>query len=166
MPRKIVVRRARRTDAGAVAQLYFETIHRVNARDYNVRQIHAWAPQVLPSAFWRRRWRNYQVWVATEGLRVVGFAEIEPTGRIDCFYVAHDRQARGIGRALMKRIKQEAQRSGTERLRADVSITAQPFFRKEGFRSKRRRKIWYRRCSFSLCQMEKTAGKKRKNNNK
>ena len=56
------VRHVRRADIREIARLYYETVHRVNARDYGPEQIQAWAPRVYPDAFWQRRFRRYRVW--------------------------------------------------------------------------------------------------------
>ena len=94
------IRRVKRTDIPQISKLYYETVHRVNARDYSARQILAWAPRVYPDTFWQRRFRQYSVSVAEEDGVVVGFAELDRTGAIDCFYVHHARQHRGIGGRL------------------------------------------------------------------
>jgi len=97
----IRIRKVKREDVAQISRLYYETVHRVNARDYSPEQIHAWTPRINPDAFWQRRFRRYRVLVAEEEDAVVGFAELAPTGDIDCFYVHHARQHCGIGATLM-----------------------------------------------------------------
>jgi putative acetyltransferase len=127
----------------------------VNARDYSPEQIRAWAPRVYPDTFWRRRFRRYHVLIAEDGGSIVGFVELAPKGEIDCFYVQHDHQHRGIGAALMARIEREARSRGNTRLLADVSIIAEPFFRRMGFRVVRRQIKIYRNRAFKQAVMEK-----------
>jgi putative acetyltransferase len=127
----------------------------VNARDYGPEQIRAWAPRVYPDAFWQRRFRRYAVLVAEDGGAVVGFVELGRTGEIDCSYVHHGHQHRGIGAALMAQVKREARSRGNTRLLADVSITAEPFFRRMGFRVVRRQIKIYRNRAFKQAVMEK-----------
>jgi putative acetyltransferase len=149
------IRRVRRGDIPQIARLYYETVHRVNARDYSPEQIRAWAPRVYPDAFWQRRFRRYEVLVAEDGGTVAGFVEMAPKGEIDCFYVHHAHQHRGIGSALMARVEREARGRGNTRLLADVSITAEPFFRRMGFRVTRRQIEMYRNRAFKQAVMEK-----------
>ncbi len=151
----MLIRRVKRTDIPQISRLYYETVHRVNARDYTAEQIRAWAPRIYPDTFWQRRFRRYSVFVAEDEEAVVGFAELSPTGEIDCFYVHHARQHRGIGTALMARIEREALSRGNARLHADVSITAAPFFRRMGFRVVRRQTKIYRNRTFKQAVMEK-----------
>lgn len=132
------LRRARAADSAAVSILYHETVHRVNARDYAAYKLDAWAPHPWPAAFWRRRWQRRQVWVVEQGGRVLGFAELAGNQEVDAFYVHHGYQGQGVGRCLMTALIGNARGTGASQLSADVSITAEPFFRKMGFRSVRR----------------------------
>lgn len=149
------IRRARRADIPQISRLYYETVHRVNARDYSPGQIRAWAPRPYPDAFWQRRLRRYRVLVAEDEGAVAGFVELGRTGEIDCFYVHHAHQHRGIGAALMSRVEREARAGGNTCLQADVSLTAEPFFRRMGFRVVRRQIKIYRNRAFKQAVMEK-----------
>jgi putative acetyltransferase len=152
------IRPVKRADVPEIARLYYETVRRVNARDYKPEQIAAWAPRVYPDAFWLRRFRRYRVFVAEDRGRVVGVAELAPGGAIDCFYVHHAHHGKGVGAALMGRIEREARRRGATRLVADVSLTAEPFFRRMGFRVVRRQVRIYRNRAFKQAGMEKRMG--------
>ncbi len=151
----MLIRRVKRTDIPQISRLYYETIHRVNARDYTAEQIRSWAPRIYPDFFWQRRLRRYNVFVADEDEAVIGFAELSPTGGIDGFYVHHARQQEGVGTALMARLEREARSRGNARLHADVSITAEPFFRRMGFRIVRQQTKIYRNRAFQQAVMEK-----------
>ena len=143
-------------DIPAIAALYYNTVRRVNARDYNPQQIAAWAPEIAPDSFWQSRFGNYQVVVAEQEAGIVGFAEFDNLGgRIDCFYVHHDKQKVGIGTALLNYIERQARRRNLHRLFADVSITARPFFEKNGFAVVAEQESPYRGCTFKQYAMEK-----------
>jgi putative acetyltransferase len=86
---------------------------------------------------------------------VAGFVELAPKGEIECFYVHHGHQHRGIGSALMARVEREARSRGNTRLPADVSITAEPLLRCMGFRVVRRQLKIYRNRAFKQAVMEK-----------
>jgi putative acetyltransferase len=63
----------------------------------------------------------------------VGFAELEPDGHIDRFYVSADRHRCGVGRTLLDALVREANEQGLHRLFTEASITARPFFETRGF---------------------------------
>jgi putative acetyltransferase len=149
------IRRVKQGDAPQVARLYYETVHAANARAYSPAQIRAWAPRVYPDGFWLRRFHRYKVLVAEDEGAVVGFAELRRDGAIDCFYVHHAHQHRGVGTALMDRMEREARARGNCRLRADVSLSAERFFRRMGFAVLRRQVKVQRNCAFKQAVMEK-----------
>jgi putative acetyltransferase len=127
------VRAWREADLPAVSRLYFETVRNVNARDYTPEQIAAWAPRVEADDYWRERFATRRAFVAEVDGAIAGFAELEPPGHVDCFYVHHGFQARGIGALMMRRLADEAAALGADRLHAEVSVTARAFFDSQGF---------------------------------
>lgn len=140
-------RRARAADCAAASVLYFETVHQVNARDYSAAKRMAWAPCPRPAAFWRRRWRQRRVWLTERDGRLLGFAELQGKDHVDAFYVHHEYLGQGTGRSLMGTLIAAARRLGAHELSADVSLTAEPFFRRMGFRvTKRRFRVYRGRC--------------------
>lgn len=64
---------------------------------------------------------------------VVAYADLQPSGYIDHFFVAAKFAGRGIGGALMRHLHDDARLRGISTLTAHVSLTAQPFFRRAGF---------------------------------
>jgi|GEM_PF-1721329 len=131
----IHVRQYQESDAAAIASIYYNTIHNINSRDYSVEQINAWAPydSVKDYSGWKEKLAKVKPFVAVIGDIIVGFAEFEPNGHIDCFYVHHEYQGKGIGSALMKAIFDSAEKQNIGRIYAEVSITAKPFFEEKGF---------------------------------
>ena len=131
--RTVTLRAHRPDDAPVLLALFRDTIRRVNARDYNSDQIRAWASDDIDPASWAARFDGRFVAVAEAEGRPVGFAELEPDGHIDRFYVSADHQRRGVGRALLAALVAEARRLGVVRLFTEASITARPFFESQGF---------------------------------
>lgn len=126
-------RHYRPSDAPALLALFKDTIRRVNSRDYAPDQIAAWASDEIDMVRWAGRFEGRCVVVAMEGDSPVGFAELEADVHIDRVYVSADRQGCGIGRHLMRLLFDEAERRGLVRLFVEASITARPFFEKQGF---------------------------------
>lgn len=129
----MLIRSHRNGDVPGISRLYYDTIHLINSRDYTSEQVDAWAPVVPDVSFWKERLKKYRVYVAEEDECIVGFTELDTTGHIDCFFVHHQWQRRGIGTRLMERVVATAGKEQMPRLFAEVSITAAPFFRERGF---------------------------------
>ncbi len=151
----MIVRKYQDQDIPRISRLYFETVRNVNAKDYFTEQIRAWAPEIFDDDYWRNRWAGCDVFVVEKDQSFLGFVEFRPSGEVDCFYVHHLFQRKGVGTLLMSRIEEEAGRRGVRKLFADVSVTAQPFFRSKGFMRVREHYREYNGQSFRQYEMEK-----------
>ena len=126
------------SDADALWALFRRTIHHVNAADYDVGQLEAWAPDVPTTDRWRQSFVGKFCRVAAEpDGTVVGFADLRADGYLDRFFVHHERQRRGIGRRLLDALEAEARREGHRRIFLEASLTARPFFESHGYRVER-----------------------------
>ncbi|MBD3242003.1 MAG: GNAT family N-acetyltransferase [Chitinivibrionales bacterium] len=92
----MVVRRYEPGDEGALWQLYHDTTHIVNGRDYTPEQCERWAPAIPDIARWTERIRDRNPFVAELDGTIVGFAELLSDGEIDFFYVHHEHQREGV----------------------------------------------------------------------
>lgn len=157
MNQQIRIRKYDPRDARALADLFYHTIHRINAQHYSAAQLEAWAPaSCLVLEGWQKKWSNCPPIVAVCGDQVVGFAEFEPNGHIDCFYVHHKYQGCGVGTVLMQEIHTQARASGLARIYAEVSISAKPFFSKKGFRVVQQQTVTRRGVDLINFVMDKT----------
>lgn len=121
-------------DAPALMRLFHDTVHAVCRADYSAAELAAWSPESgLDPARWRERFAQTLPWVAVADGDAVGFFELGTDGHIDCCYAHRGWQRRGVGTALMAQALAVAQAAGTDRLFAEVSITAVPFFTRHGF---------------------------------
>lgn len=121
-------------DTTEVMRLFHDTVLAINSRDYTPAQIEAWAPANMDEAEWRQFLLSKPTYVADLAGKIVGFAQLEPNGHIDCFYCHHRHQRQRIGTLLIGHIETIATRSRITRLFTDASITARPFFERHGFR--------------------------------
>lgn len=153
---KITIRKYQPSDAKFLAEIFYNSIHSINIHDYSPEQINAMAPATsLDPKNWEQKWSKLVPFVALSGCKIVGFAEFEPNGHIDCFYVHHEYQRKGVGSALMKAIVAEAKEKHISRIYADVSITAKPFFMSKGFQEIKEQTVIHRGCEFTNFLMEK-----------
>lgn len=114
-----------------MAQLFYDTVHSVNAADYTPQQLQAWAPGTVDLQAWDQSFSQHYTLLAIEGGQVLGFGDITPTGYLDRLYVHKDHQHQGIATFLCDRLEQAV---AAERLTVAASITARPFFEKRGYR--------------------------------
>ncbi|MBU2115276.1 MAG: GNAT family N-acetyltransferase [Gammaproteobacteria bacterium] len=114
-------------------ELFYNTVHNVNQRDYDDAQRNAWAPAQYDKNAWAMRMQESEPFVALDNDTIVGFADVQPDGYIDFFFCHHAYQGKGVGKALMQHILKTGKRYGVKRFYADVSLTAKPFFEHYGF---------------------------------
>lgn len=124
-------------DHFCIGRIYHEAIHRLACRDYSEEQLKAWAGTKGDAEDWSNQWKarceRKQPFVKVLDGHVVGFIELDPDGHIDCTFVDPDYVGKGIMDEIMGEVKKEAMRLGLRRLHAEVSITARPFFTRQGF---------------------------------
>ena len=128
------VREFREGDELPLYAVFHSAVHGLAARDYTPDQLAAWAPEQPELAPWTDRMRARRPFVVEEGGRIVGYADVQPSGYIDHFFVSATDARRGVGRLLMERIHARANELQLVQLYAEVSLTAEPFFDRFGFR--------------------------------
>jgi putative acetyltransferase len=154
----MIVREYRKSDLSEISRLFYNTIHQINSRDYTREQIEAWAGEIKNELFWQERFSSYLVYVVEANHIIVGFTNFKTTGYIDCFYVHHQWQGKGIGSLLIKKIESEAKKYRIPLLFLDASVTAMPFFKVKGFVVIKEQERLYNGCKFKQFYMEKLLG--------
>ena len=138
----MVLRRYRTSDCGRMAELFYETVHSVNAADYTKEQLDAWPTGNVDLTAWDKSFLEHFTIVAEEtgddGKRIVGFGDIDSTGYLDRLYVRKDRQRRGIASAICGELENAADAA---KITTHASITARPFFQKRGYRVVREQQV-------------------------
>jgi putative acetyltransferase len=123
----------RNGDEAALRAVFHSSVHVLARRHYSPAQLGAWAPRQYDAAQWRERIRSNQPFIAELDGVIAGYADLQASGYIDHFFVAGAYGGRGVGKALMAHIHQEAASRGIQALFSDVSLAAELFFRKSGF---------------------------------
>lgn len=102
--------------------------------DYSADEIKEWLRSTENSERWLQLFEEQLVLVAVINESIVGFATLQTPGYIDFMYVHGDYQQKGIAQLLFEEIKRTAIKNKVTILSSDVSITAKPFFAKNGFK--------------------------------
>ncbi|NDV66649.1 GNAT family N-acetyltransferase [Bacteroides sp. 224] len=128
------IRQASPSDIPILKELYQNTIMTVNRKDYTVEEVEDWASCVDDVSYLVEHFdeQHYVVAESKNGM-IVGFASVNDTGYIHTLFVHKDFQHQGIATSLYKFIEVYAKEKGAKKLTSEVSITAKPFFEKQGF---------------------------------
>lgn len=122
------------SDCAALAALFYETIHTVNARDYPQEQLDAWADGHVDLDAWNESFLAHNTYVAVQecdgaddidsrtpdsadsasgktggnaNSLIIGFGDIDDTGYLDRLYVHKDYQGRGVATAICDRLEED-----------------------------------------------------------
>ncbi|MEO1593213.1 MAG: GNAT family N-acetyltransferase [Cyanobacteria bacterium J06632_22] len=151
----IRVRRFQPQDAGAIAQLFHDTVRTINRQHYSQPQVEAWDPENIHFRDWVAVCSGRYTAIAEVDGEIAGFGELEANGHIDCFYCHQDYQGQGVGRRLYQALEDEAKVLGLSRLFVEASITAHPFFERMGFAMLKEQQVLHRGQAFVNYIMEK-----------
>ena len=153
--------RIRRFHAGeepALCAVFHSSVHELARGDYTPTQLEAWAPSCLDeqlSAAWRARMQAIAPFVVeTDHGDIAGYGDLQPTGYIDHFYVSGRYARQGVGTLLMQHLLSLARAQRVPLLTSDVSVTAQPFFERFGFRITERKLATVRGVAMPNARME------------
>lgn len=125
------LRKYKFTDVNEIAQLFYETIHSVNAKDYTKEQLNVWATGHVNLEKWDRSFQSHQTYVATENNKIVGFGDIDETGYLDRLFVHKDFQGKEIATTICNILERTI---NTNCIKVHASITAKSFFEKRGYK--------------------------------
>ena len=129
----IALREFRPGDAPALRAVFESAVRGVAIRDYTPEQVDAWAPRMHDAADWAEHMQDLAPFVAQREGEIVGYADLQPDGYVDHFFVSAAAGGQGVGGALMRRLLARADELGLPELTSNVSLTAQPFFAHYGF---------------------------------
>ena len=125
----MIVRRYQPCDCKEITELFYDTVHTVNSKDYTKEQLFAWATGNVDMEQWNRSLQEHFSLIAVEDKIIVGFGDIDSTGYLDRLYIHKDYQGQGVATAICDKLEQAIQ----GKIVTHASITAKPFFEKRGY---------------------------------
>lgn len=149
---EIILRAYRPDDLSQIEQLFYDTVHTVNARDYSPEQLQAWAAGRIDREEWNRSLLEHRSIVAVKGREIVGFGDMDSNGYLDRLYIHKTYQGQGIATAICDRLESAVAEG---RILLHASLTARPFFEKRGYRVRKEQQVERRGVLLTNFQMEK-----------
>ena len=127
----IIIRNYQSSDCNQLAELFYNTVHTINAKDYSNEQLGAWAPDEIDLLEWNTSLLNHYSIVAVKDDVIVGFGDIDKNGYLDRLYVHKDYQNQGIATTICDNMENAVD---VDRITTHASITARPFFLHRGYK--------------------------------
>ena len=137
MEKVMVIRNYEPQDCGELAELFYNTVHTVNSKDYTKEQLDVWATGKVDLEKWDQSFQEHYSVVAVDGKIIIGFGDIDKTGYLDRLYVHAEYQGKGVATVICDKLEQKV--SG--RIITHASITARPFFEKRGYKIIREQQV-------------------------
>lgn len=126
----MIIREYQPSDCKEVAELFYNTVHTVNARDYTKEQLDVWATGRVDLENWNQSFEEHYSIVVLDDKFIIGFGDIDKTAYLDKLFVHKDYQGKGVATAICDRLEEAVQK----KVITHASITARPFFEKRGYK--------------------------------
>lgn len=127
---EMIIREYQSADCKELAELFYHTVHTVNAKDYTKEQLDVWATGQVNLGKWDQSLQEHFSIVAVEAGIIVGFGDVDRTGYLDRLFVHSKYQGKGIATAICNRLESAVQGN----IVTHASVTARPFFEKRGYK--------------------------------
>jgi len=128
-------------DTPLLAEIFRASIEELTADDYSEGARQAWASAAHDEEAFAKRLSEQLTLIATMNGSPLGFASLANNETIDLIYVHPAVAGQGVGTLLVDALEKLATARGAKRLTADVSDTAQDFFKKRGFTAQQRNTV-------------------------
>ncbi len=112
MLKDIIIRTFQKEDLNQVLQLFYETVHTVNAKDYNELQLQAWAPDRLEGESWLQSLEKNISYVADYNGVIVGFGDYNDEHYVDRLFTHKDYQGKRIASYILQKLEKRSSKLG------------------------------------------------------
>ncbi|MFO1308540.1 MAG: GNAT family N-acetyltransferase [Burkholderiales bacterium] len=133
------IRRAFPVDAPAIWAIHTRAIRETAISHYPPEAVAAWSARMTPESYLEPIETRVVLVAEADDGRIAGYAQLNPReGIVQACYVDPDFGGRGVGRALMTAIEDEARARGRSALLLDASLNAIAFYRSLGWHEEAR----------------------------
>lgn len=139
------------SDCKRLSELFYNTVHTINVKDYTKKQLEVWT--MIDLNKWNQSFQEHISLVAVKDKIIVGFGDIDKTGYIDRLFVHKNYQRMGIATAICDKLEQMVT---AKKITVQSSITAKVFFEKRGFYVVKKQQVEKQGIYFINYAMEKS----------
>ncbi|MGL5823081.1 MAG: GNAT family N-acetyltransferase [Sarcina sp.] len=133
----MIIREYKESDCKEITELFYNTVHTINSRDYSKKQLAVWARDTINLEEWNSSLKKNYTLVAVEDNIIVGFGDMSKVGYLDRLYVHKDYQGRGIATDICDKLEKKIIGS----IVTHASITAKLFFEKRNYKVLRQQQV-------------------------
>lgn len=127
----MIIREYKSSDCKEISELFYNTVHTINAKDYTKEQLDVWATNEIDLEKFNKSLMEHYSLVAVENKIIIGFGDIDKTGYLDRLFVHKDYQNKGVATAICNRLEQKMLKG---KVITHSSITAKSFFEKRSYK--------------------------------
>ena len=127
----MTIERYRQDMAPALLDVFYTSVRQGCKHHYSAEQLAAWAPESIDIKGFEQKMDALQPLIARLDSKIAGYADLQPSGLIDHFFVHGHCQKKRVGSALMHALLNMG--ANLPLLYSHVSLTAKPFFEQNGF---------------------------------
>lgn len=146
------IRKYQPSDCKELTELFYNTVHAVNAKDYTKEQLDAWASGQVDLEKWNQSLQEHYSVVAIDDENIAGFGDIDKAGYLDRLFVHVDYQGKGIATAICNELERAVE---ADKITAHASITAKSFFESRGYKAVKEQQVIRNGISLTNYLMEK-----------
>jgi len=129
----LFIRRFTKSDLQQVLDLFYNTIHTINSKDYSMDQLNAWGLINPDKKVWLNSLEANIVYVAELDEKIIGFGDLNGKRYIDRLYTHKDYQGIGVASRILSTLEKCAKQLGYSEVYTEASITAKLFFLHKGY---------------------------------
>lgn len=149
----MILRQYKSSDCQTLVQLFYDTVHTINTKDYTPEQLNVWATGNVNLKEWDLSLSKHFTIVAVINDTIVGFGDIDSTGYLDRLFVHKDFQNQGIATSICNKLEQAYP---VHNIITHASITAKPFFTNRGYKTIKEQQVIRANVTLTNYIMEKS----------
>lgn len=146
------IRKYKEEDCLEVMELFYQTVHTINARDYTKEQLDVWASRDRDIIEMNKSLLEHDSIVVIDNNTIVGFGDIDHTGYLDWLFVHKDYQGMGIGTMICDELEH---RCLNQTITTHASLTAKLFFINRGYHVVKKQEVYRQGVMLENYVMEK-----------